>query len=81
MRAARQDDDIYKFCFFFFVGQKREKSKYFKMNRSTYRYVFFKNYLFHSYIWVCFRLVVFIREHLIFFSGFVWVYTEVTVLS
>ena len=37
---------------------------YFKMNRSTKRFVFFKNYLFCSYICVCFQLVAFIREHM-----------------
>ena len=41
---------------FLFVGPKREKSKYFKMNRSTEKFIFFKE-LFCFYIRVCFQFV------------------------
>ena len=34
------------------------------MNRSTKRFVFLKNYLFRSYISVCFQLLAFVREHI-----------------
>ena len=34
------------------------------MNMYTKRFVFFKNYLFRSYIRVCFQLVAFVREHM-----------------
>ena len=40
------------------VGLKREKSKFFKMNRSTKRFEFFKNYLFCSYIHIYYKLVL-----------------------
>ena len=46
---------ICEFFFFFVVGPKREKSKNFKMNRFNERFVFFKNYLFPSYIHLCFH--------------------------
>ena len=35
---------------------------YIKMNRSMKRLIFFKNYLFCSYICACFQLVAFVRE-------------------
>ena len=38
----------------FCVGPKREKSKYFKMNGFTEKFILFKNYLFRSSIRVCF---------------------------
>ena len=34
------------------------------MNRSTKRFVFFKNYLFYSYICVYFQFVALVREHM-----------------
>ena len=37
-----------------------EKNQYFKMNRSTKRFISFKNYLLSSY--VCFQLVAFFRQ-------------------
>ena len=46
----------------FFIGLKIEKSKYFKMKWSLKRSIFLKNYLFRSYIRVCFQLVAFDRE-------------------
>ena len=53
---------------------------YIKLNRSTKRSISFKTYLYCSYMNVCFQIVTFVREHLMFFSIFVSVYIEVTVL-
>ena len=54
---------VCEFFSFFAVDPKREKSYNFKMNRSTQRFVFFKE-LFCSYTRVCFQLVAFVREHM-----------------
>ena len=43
------------------------KYKYFKMNTFTKVLIFFKNYIFRSYIHVCFLLVAFIREYLVIY--------------
>ena len=40
---------------------------YFKMNRSPKIFIFFKNFLFRSYIHVCFQLVAFVREHFVIY--------------
>ena len=53
-----------KFFLLFVVGPKKEKSKYIKINKSTNRFVFSKNYLFCSCIHVCFQPVAFVREHM-----------------
>ena len=34
------------------------------MSTSTKRFVYFKIYLFRSYIYVCFQLVAFVRDHI-----------------
>ena len=57
-------------CFFLCVDPKREKSKYFKISRLHKRFISLKNYLFPSYIRVCFELVAFIREYLVIFLDF-----------
>ena len=48
-----------------FCCRSKERKKYCKMSRSTKRIVFFRIYLFCSYICVCFHLVAFIREHVL----------------
>ena len=57
---------IYKKLFFpfFVISPKREKkniSKWICPQRDLY---FFENYLFHSYMHVCFQLVAFVSEHM-----------------
>ena len=49
------------FLFVVVVGPMKEKIKYFKMNRSTKRFVFLKNYNFRSYMSICFQLVAFVK--------------------
>ena len=44
------------------------------MNRFSKRYVFFKTNTFLSYRRVCFQLVAFVRQHLVIYYFFVWMW-------
>ena len=60
----KSDLYIYIYIYILVIGPKREKSKYFIMNRSTKKFALLKNYSFHSYIRVCLQLVAFVREQI-----------------
>ena len=55
---------IYICIFLIFLGTIREKSEYFKRQRCSKRFVFFKRII-PSYIRACFQFVTFIREYFV----------------
>ena len=56
---------IYIYIYIYIVVSPNREYKYFKIGRSTKRFVFFECiYLFCSYIRVCFQLLAFAREHI-----------------
>ena len=57
---------LYMYIYIIFCCRFKERKKYFEIDRSMKRFVFFFLgfiYLFRSYVRVCFQLAVFVREH------------------